>query len=47
MHLEKLVPESALIAEAQDVLAQVDMEVKAAPVPSIAESKLPVIAEVA
>jgi hypothetical protein len=31
MHLEKLVPESALIGEAQEVLAQVDMESTVAP----------------
>jgi hypothetical protein len=34
MHLEKLVPESALIAEAQEVLAQVDVEAIAAPAPA-------------
>jgi hypothetical protein len=47
MHLEKLVPDSALIAEAQDVLSQVDTEVKAAPPPSIADSQLAVPAAVA
>merc|ERR1719159_450747 len=35
MHLEKLVPESPLINEAQDVLGQVEVEVKAAPSPSL------------
>merc|ERR1719506_279927 len=40
MHLEKLVPESALIVEAQDVLAQVEVEVKVAPSPSVADSRL-------
>jgi hypothetical protein len=47
MHLEKLVPDSALIAEAQEVLAQVEMEATAAPSPSIADGRLAVPAVVA
>jgi hypothetical protein len=43
MHLEKLIPDSALVGEARDVLAHVDMEVTA-PSTSIADAPLPVAA---
>jgi hypothetical protein len=41
MHLETLVPDSALIAEVQEVLSVVDMEV-AAPSAKISDAPLPV-----
>jgi hypothetical protein len=41
MHLETLVPDSALIAEVQEVLSVVDMEA-AAPSAKIADGPLPV-----
>jgi hypothetical protein len=46
-HLDKLVPESALIAETQEVLGQVDMEATVAPSASIPDSRIALPAVVA
>jgi hypothetical protein len=46
-HLDKLVPESALIGETQEVLGQVDMEATAAPSASIPDSRIALPAVVA
>jgi hypothetical protein len=46
-HLDKLVPESALIGETQEVLGQVDMEATVAPSASIPDSRIALPAVVA